>query len=236
MNIENRPTKRIILFADVHGNITGLREIFKEVDKLENVTHVIGLGDYFGWGAGHNDIIELCNEKNVILIRGGHEEILNIIDNSEDDGSYYPEIYFTHDWLKKNLKEEYYKYVTSLPLEIRIKLNDKYSLIGFHAALGDMESYTCGSDRELQVLEATYGKLEENIIVYGHYHEPHVLPMDDKILINCASVGQRKKDNLSNYTIIEYDEEKVAIIQKQVPYDKAEEDRLIEERGMVRRL
>lgn len=228
-------TKRIVLFSDVHGNITGLKAVIAEIQKLQNVEYVIGLGDYFGWGAGCNDLVELCYENNIILIRGGHEEILNIIDHKEDAGNYYPEIYFTHDWLKKNLKSEYYEYITNLPTEIRIRLNDKYSLIGFHAALNDMESYTCGSDRELEVLEKTYGDLKENIVVYGHYHEPHVIPMGDKILINCASVGQRKNDNLSNYTIIEYDEKKIAIIQKQVPYDKAEEDRLVEERGMMRR-
>lgn len=228
--------KRIVLFSDVHGNITGLRGILEAVKKLENVEYIIGLGDYFGWGAGCNDIIDLCKENDVILIRGGHEEILNIIDREGNKGYYYPEIYFTHDWLKKNLKKEYYEYITNLPLEIRLKLNDKYSLIGFHAAFNDMESYTCGSDRELELLEETYGGLEENIIVYGHYHEPHVIPMGEKILINCASVGQRKKDNLSNYTIIEYDEKKIAIIQRQLPYDKAEEDSLIEERGMIRRL
>lgn len=229
-------TKRIVLFADVHGNITGLRAIMKEVGKLENVTRIIGLGDYFGWGAGCDDIIDLCLEHQVTLIRGGHEEILNLIDRGEDKGDYYPEIYFTHDWLRKNLKPEYYQLVTRLPTEIRIRLNSAYTLIGFHAALGDMESYTCGSDRELTVLEKTYGGLEENIIVYGHYHEPHVIPMNGKLLINCASVGQRRKDNLSNYTIVEYDEEKVAVIQRQVPYDKDEEDRLIRERGMIRRM
>lgn len=227
--------KRIVLFSDVHGNITGLEAIMREVRKLENVEYIIGLGDYFGWGAGCNDIIDLCKENNVLLIRGGHEEILNIIDREGNKGYYYPEIYFTHEWLRKNLKKEYYEYVTSLPLEVRIKLNEKYSLIGFHAALNDMESYTCGSDRDLEILEKTYGDLEENIIVYGHYHEPHVIPMGEKLLINCASVGQRKNDNLSNYTIIEYDEKKVAVIQRQIPYDKAEEDRLIEERGMIRR-
>lgn len=73
-------------------------------------------------------------------------------------------IYFTHDWLKKNLKNEYYRLVTSLPTEIRITLNNAYTLIGFHAALNDMESYTCGTDRDLEVLENTYGSLEENIM------------------------------------------------------------------------
>lgn len=229
-------TKRIVLFSDVHGNITGLREIMKAVQKLENVEHVIGLGDYFGWGAGCDDIIDLCLEHQVTLIRGGHEEILNLIDRGEDQGDYYPEIYFTHDWLKKNLKPDYYRLVTGLPTEIRLRLNDAYTLIAFHAALNDMESYTCGSDRELEELEKAYGDLEENLVVYGHYHEPHVIPMNGKLLINCASVGQRRKDNLSNFTVIEYDEKKVAVIQRQVPYDKDEEDRLIRERGMIRRL
>ena len=229
-------TKRIVLFSDVHGNITGLKEVMKEVKKLENVEYIIGLGDYFGWGAGCNDIIDLCLENDVVLIRGGHEEILNLIDRGEDKGGYYPEIYFTHDWLKKNLKSEYYQLVTSLPTEIRITLNSTYTLIGFHAALNDMESYTCGSDRDLEVLEKTYGSLEENIVVYGHFHEPHVIPMSGKLLINCASVGQRKNDSLSNYTVIEYDEKKIAVIQRQIPYDKEEEDRLIQERGMIRRL
>lgn len=228
-------TKRIVLFSDVHGNITGLEEIMREVKKLENVERIIGLGDYFGWGAGGNDIIDLCRENHVFLVRGGHEEILNLIDGGRDSGNYYPEIYFTHDWLVKNLKKEYYEYVTSLPTEVRVKLNNNYSMIGFHAALGDMESYTCGSDRDMDTLTKTYGSLEENIIVYGHYHEPHVIPLKGKLLVNCASVGQRKNDSLSNYTILEYDEEKVAIIQRQVPYDKAEENRLIEERGMIRR-
>lgn len=150
---------------------------------------LFGLGDYFGWGAGCNNIIDLCLENNVVLIRGGHEEILNLIDRGEDNGDYYPEIYFTHDWLKNNLKSEYYQLVTSLPTKIKITLNRTYTLIGFHAALNDMESYTCGSDRDLEVLEKTYGGLEENIVVYGNFHEPHVIPMNGKLVINCASVG-----------------------------------------------
>lgn len=228
--------QRIVLFSDVHGNITGLRAVLDEAAKLENVTHIIGLGDYFGYGAGCNDIIELCQERNVHLVRGGHEEILNIIDAGQDNGRYMKEIYFTHQWLKKNLKKEYYEMVTNLPVEVRLRLNEKYNLIGFHAAYRDMEANVCATDRSLETLEAAYGMLDENIVVYGHYHEPHVIPLNGKLLINCASVGMRKTDSMSNYTVIEYDKEKIAIIQRQVCYDKAEEDRLVEERGMLRRV
>lgn len=228
-------TKRAIFMSDLHGNISGLRVVLAEIKKLENVTHIVALGDYFGWSAGHNDLLELCIESNVILIRGGHEELLNIIDKGQDGGKYYPEVYFTHDWLKKHLKSYYYKIITELPLEFRLKLNEKYSIIAFHAAYNDLESYSCGSDRPLEVLQRVYGGLEENIVIYGHYHEPHIIPMNEKLLINCAAVGTRIKDALSNYTIIEYNDEKIAVIQKQVPYDKHEEEQLILERGMIRR-
>ena len=49
--------KRIILVSDINGNIVGLRDIFREIYNLENVTHIIGCGDYFGYDAGANEII-----------------------------------------------------------------------------------------------------------------------------------------------------------------------------------
>ena len=36
--------KRIVLFADVHGNITGLREVIKAAKLLENCKALRGIG------------------------------------------------------------------------------------------------------------------------------------------------------------------------------------------------
>jgi predicted phosphodiesterase len=227
---------RIVLFSDVHGNITGLKNIMLEVAKLENVTHIIGAGDYFGYGAGCNDVIELCQSHNAILIRGGHEEIYNIIDNDPaEHDRYYKEIYDTHLWLKKNLNPEFYKYITTLPLTYNLQINKNYNMIVCHASKDNPEINVCASDQPLHVLENVYGGYEENIIVYGHYHENHVIPIKNKLLINCASVGMRKSDNLSKFTIIEYDNEKVSIIQKSVTFDVELENLLLRERGAPRR-
>jgi predicted phosphodiesterase len=227
---------RIILFSDVHGNITGLNTMFDYIKSLEDITHIIGCGDYFGYSAGANEIIDVCKKHNVILLRGGHEELLGNIDRKEDNGKYFDVIYQTHDWLKKWLKPEYYSYIQELPLDISIKLNENYTLYACHASRGDMESYTCGSDRPIEVLRKTYGYYEENVIVYGHYHESHIIPMDNKLLINCAAIGgSRKNEDLINFTIIEYNEEKIAVIQKSLPYDTEEELKLVSERKMIRR-
>ena len=219
---------RIAFFSDVHGNIAGLREVIKEIEKYENIAHIVGLGDYFGWDDSCYEIIDLLTKKNVILIRGNHDEELNMLDNGEDNG-FCKDIYVAHEWLLKNLtKDDYKKYITTLPTVFRLKLNDKYSLIGFHAASEDMFSNTCGTDNSYDTLEKTYGKLQENVIIYGHFHKSHIIPLKDKLLINCASVGIRRDDNLSSYTIIEYDEEKIAVIQKQIPYDRNKEKRFWE--------
>lgn len=49
--------QRIVFMSDIHGNVTGLEAVLNEVKKLENVAHIVALGDYFGWSAGHNDLI-----------------------------------------------------------------------------------------------------------------------------------------------------------------------------------
>lgn len=219
---------RVVLFSDVHGNSTGLKAIFEEIKTLENVTHIIGCGDYFDVGAGADEIVDICLENKLIMLQGNHEDVLKVIDNDEKPEKYHKDhvIFQAHEWLKKWLKKEYYDYVIELPLYTSIKLNENYDLLACHASKSDMYSQTCASFAPIDTLRKTYGHYKENIIVYGHHHESHVIPLDGKLLINCASVGARQNDNLSNYVIIEYDEDKISIIQRKVPYDIDEYEQL----------
>ena len=148
-------------------------------------------------------------EYDAKLVKGDHERYLRSIENNTDEGMLHPVIYATHKWLKKNLKSEYYDFVLNLSEDISIRLNDKYTLCACHASRQDMRSRTCAADVPVEILRQTYGGYPENIIAYGHHHESHVTRMDDKFLINCASVGMRKYDNISRYTVIEYDDENI---------------------------
>ena len=227
---------KIILFSDVHGNLAGLKAIFSQIKQLTDITHIVGCGDFFDIGAGTDEIFDICLENKVIMLKGNHEDVLQVIDQDKEPEKYHPEsvIFKSHEWLKNWLKKDYYLLATELPIDVSIKLNKYYTLYACHASKEDMYSHTCASSAGIDILRKTYGYYEENIIVYGHHHESHVITVDDKILINCASVGARKDDNISNYTIIEYDDEKITISQKMVMFDREEYEKLKIDRNFQR--
>ena len=225
---------RVVLFSDVHGNITGLKEIFKEIEKLENVTHIICCGDYFGYDGGADDIFEMLDAFQVKMIKGDHEEYL--VKLNKDSNALMPHkiINETYDWLKLNLSHANFSRLLNLDTDYSLKLNDSFSIYTCHAGPNNLSSRTCATDIPMNVLRKTYSGIEENIVVYGHHHTPHVIPMDDKILVNCASVGMRKNDNICSYTVIEYNDERVAILQKSLKYDKEAADKLALKRKIPR--
>jgi len=179
------------------------------------------------------------------MVCGNHEEAYAKIDRGEyplESGAGERRVKThawqlrVHKWLREHLKPEYYERMLNLPTEFRLRLNDEFSVIGFHAALGCTVSPTCGAFVPAGTLREVYGGLAENVVIYGHYHEPHVIPLDGKLLVNCASVGMRIGDCYSNYTVVEYDDEKIAVVQRQVLYDGDEDARLVWERGHPREL
>lgn len=225
---------RVVLFSDVHGNIVGLREIFREIVKLENVMYIVCCGDYFGYDAGADDVFDLFDKFNVIMLKGDHEEYLVKLNNDEKSKMPHQIINETYDWLRLNLSQENFNRLLNLKTNCSIKLNHEYSLYACHAGPDNLSSRTCATDVPIRKLRETYSNLEENIVVFGHHHTHHILLMDNKLLINCASVGMRKNDDICSYTIIEYDEEKIVILQKSFEYNIDEAEKLAVERGIPR--
>jgi predicted phosphodiesterase len=219
--------KKIALFSDVHGNITGLRRVLQAINNLDNVTMIVGLGDFFGGGPGLNDIMEVLDENKVNLIRGNMEDYLI---SPADRAHRVPQKYQTYmqetaDWINSNLHPDYISRITSLPLYKVIKLDGKHELPACHAAKNDPWKRICSPAASEFDLKAEYGQYTEDIIAYGHAHEHFVMPFHSKTLINVASVGLRK-DGLSHYTIIEYSQDSYCIRQESVPYDTDEEREL----------
>ena len=100
-----------------------------------------------------------------------------------------------------------------------------------HAAPTNTASPTCRADTDTATLRATYGSIAANIIAYGHYHAHHVLSLDQKLLINVASVGMTY-GKPSAFTLLDYADERLSIQQYQVPYDTDAFDQLSRARGV----
>ena len=82
----------------------------------------------------------------------------------------------------------------------------------------------------MERLRSEYATYDVDIIVYGHYHKHHVIPLDGKLLVNVASVGMRT-DGFSSFTIIKSVCGNPIVRQFTVPYDSQQEERLNRKNG-----
>ena len=224
---------RIALFSDIHGHITGLRAVLRRLQQLGGADIICCLGDYIGGGPGLDDVIEMLLEKNVRLIRGNWDDLfIGLETQLPRIALEYRESYLrTTEWMLRGLSKESQKLLAELPLYEIIQLTDQQKLLLCHATPTDSSARVCRADIPIAQLREAYGSYDAQIVAYGHYHSQHVLQMDNKTLINVASVDLGWK-GLSSLTLLQATGESLCVQQFQVPYDVDEHDRLIRERQM----
>lgn len=224
---------KIALFSDVHGNTPGLQAVFGHLDAQGGADICVAVGDLVTGGPGGDAVIELLLERDARMVSGNHEVL------ASDYQAYIQRIpehwkdWAKRDaeWLQHNLSPAYWDLLAALPMTLSLELHSGSRLFVCHAAPDDPWAYVCAQDVPRNVLQATYGHIDADVIAYGHMHQHHMLWLDAKLLLNVASVGARL-DGLSAYTLLENTDSRWVVQQFQVPYDTAEEARLIQSRGV----
>jgi predicted phosphodiesterase len=87
----------------------------------------------------------------------------------------------------------------------------------------------------LEVLHNAFGGLQADILVYGHYHHPHMLRLNGKLLLNVASVDSHTNlipDTLTRFTILESFQDRTIINQYTLPYDIKSQEKIDQERNV----
>ncbi len=224
---------RIALFSDIHGNIVGLKAVLNHIDHLGGADIYCALGDILAIGPGAEDVIELLHKYQTRMIRGNWDELF--INPEAYIRQLPPQLHassFRHyEWLASHLSPQSQQLLANLPVSEWIDLSPSYTLFMCHAAPHDTRSNTCTPTTDTATLRNTYGHIQANLVAYGHYHAHHIIQLNDKLLINVASVGMTW-GKPSAWTLLEYTDERLSIQQFQVTYDKAEYEYLMRERGV----
>lgn len=224
---------RVALFSDIHGHITGLRAVLARLAQLGGADVVYALGDFVGGGPGVEDVLDLLLEHQVKMLRGNWDEIFISLDKqlTKIPAKDHPFVVQTYEWLVSRLSHEYQVLLANLPLCATLELTPTQRLFLCHAAPTDPWARSCRPDLPTDTLRTVYGSVDAEIVAYGHYHAHHILYLDNKFLINVASVGLGWQ-GLSTLTLLEAVDEQTHIRQYQVPYDVDEHLQLIQERKM----
>lgn len=236
MEKEGREPLRIALFSDIHGNLTGLRAVLAYLDRQWPADALVCAGDLLGGGPGTEEVLDLLIERRVHTVLGNHDQMALDVESGR---AFIPEDAWQlfapeYAWLHTQIAQPFWDWLASRPLALTFELGgDGRQLFVCHAAPDDTWARVCAADNPLELLEETYGAVPAEVVAYGHYHEPHVLKLEDKTLLNVASVGMRN-DGHSALTLLEADGQSLEIRQVKVPYDVREERRLMREKGFRR--
>ena len=224
---------KIILFADIHANLTAFEAVLADIEKRYKPDAIISLGDFIDYGMRSNEIIERIQHINVPIIanlKGNHEKALLDFDLS----------HFSSErgrvmsaYTRKHLSEASVDYINNVMQEPHQEiLIDGYKVLLLH---GDIYDPYWGKLTPFKTQDEMYK--EYDYVLSGHIHQPFKIETffkaDNPILrnqkrtifINPGSVGQPRNQNpCAQYVYMDFVTGETHF--NTVPYNFEEEQKL----------
>jgi predicted phosphodiesterase len=218
---------RLAIISDIHGNGTALKAVLGSITKREEETvdRILCLGDLFNGHGSGEEVIRLLDENNVELIRGNHDDA--DVPWDAIDKRHHALVQVMLEWDNNNLDSAILNRVAQLPLSITILLDDDRKLCAFHSNPDNLWDMVNSSTITRQQYDAVFAPMEADVLVYGHYHQPHVLSMGGKLLLNPGSVDGTvsfEPDFFARYLIVESFSDRLVLRQACVAYDVAAQE------------
>ncbi|NME82335.1 metallophosphoesterase family protein [Clostridium sp. SM-530-WT-3G] len=205
---------KIAVISDIHANIYALRNILEHIDD-QKVDTIICLGDLVGYGPHPNEVVAAIRRRNILCIKGNYDS--SVVDNQY---SYIRETQlnsFSLPWTVNELREENRLYLKNLPNSISLNIANK-KILFVHGSPNKVNEYLLeNGENTAEIME----KLSEDVLVCAHTHLPSAKNFNNKLYINCGSVGKPKigRPN-STYCILDVTEDSgIKVEIKEVEYD-----------------
>lgn len=187
---------RLALISDIHGNNLALRAALDDI-RGQSVDATYCLGDLVGYGADPNGVIDLLRARDVPSILGNYDE--GVAWETGDCGCSYPDDEArrigeaSYSFTVAEVTAERKVYLRSLPRERHVELaGKKVHLV--HGSPRRINEYLL-RDRD----ERTFLRLAEaetdDVLCFGHTHDPWFRWYGGKLFVNVGSVGRPKDED-----------------------------------------
>lgn len=178
---------KIALIADVHGNLHALQAVLQHARK-RHVKAIWNLGDFVGYGAYPDEVVQRLREVNALSIAGNYD--LKVLKTGKGKGKKpkTPEKQLAFRWAYQQLSQESREYLRSLPHERRFELNGWRILMTHGSPQSNEEPLTPDTPDERLIQLAEWAS--EEVILCGHSHLPFARQVNGYWFINPGSVGR----------------------------------------------
>jgi predicted phosphodiesterase len=184
---------RFAVFGDIHGNIEALKAAY-EAAQAAGFEKIYHLGDLGGYSPFVNEVIDFLAEHDIEGVQGNYDE--TVAHDREHCGCKAEDpvqeemANRSFAWTKQHASSKTKEYLRKLPVEMTLDvLGRKVAL--FHATPRKNNLYWY-EDRPEKFFTEMAGKVNADILIYGHTHKPYRKDIENKIFINAGSVGKPK--------------------------------------------
>jgi putative phosphoesterase len=211
---------RILILADIHANWPALQALNEPCDLC------LCLGDLVDYALEPAPCIDWVRRNAHHVVRGNHDHGVaqHVTVQGRNGFRYLTSV--TRPLTRERLREEDLRYLSRLPLTQMLTLDDtRYLLV--HATPRDpLDEY---APPDVELWKRRLQNVEADVVCVGHTHQPYVLEVDNKLVINPGSLGQpRDGDPRGSYAIIEDNQVEL----RRLEYPVAETLRVIQESGL----
>ncbi|MDQ2094510.1 metallophosphoesterase family protein [Rhodalgimonas zhirmunskyi] len=232
--------QRLAVIADIHGNADALRAVLDDIDQL-GAMPIVNLGDVFSGPLAAREVWALLHDRPEILtVCGNHDR--HLIEQPRDAMGPSDRVAFDQ------LPKEALQWLADLPSVAKIN----QSVFLCHARPDDDASYLMEQvtpDGTVQLrpeneIAALINSIEAEVILCGHSHQPRMMRVAGRLIVNPGSVGcpaYLDEDPVphmmetctpdASYAVIERGVGEWHVCHRHVPYDTARMIALAREAG-----
>ncbi|MDD5417299.1 MAG: metallophosphoesterase family protein [Candidatus Nanoarchaeia archaeon] len=205
--------QKLIIVSDIHANLSAMQAFVKNLDMEHD--KIINCGDLIGYYAHPNECLKIAQELNMDSVIGEHEYALlnndiSFMNNFSRDALRYA---------KSVISKENIDYIKTFQDNIRFEFEGKKFYVS-HSAPGFPIWKSVPPGTSANIYNEMFEKVNSDIIIMGHTHQPFVHRFKNGLIINPGSAGQPRDSNpRPSYIELNVEDEKVNVEIKRFTYD-----------------
>jgi predicted phosphodiesterase len=227
---------RIAIISDIHGNCFALDIALADI-RENSVDQIVCLGDAIQGGAQPAQTVARLREIKCPVVIGNADAWL-LTGKATGKESVSSQQIAVREWSLAQLTDDDRKFIESWGTRptIEIDLGDGKKLLCFHGSPYSFDDIILPETSEEDFRQMLDG-YEALALAGGHTHTQQIRRLDDSIFLNPGSIGFAYAHNLpddafhadawTEYAILSYDDARVALEFRRVPYDADELIRII---------
>lgn len=196
---------RIGVLADVHGNLTALQAIIRDLKK-QGIDEYIIAGDLIADCAQPNEVLSFIQSLKATVIKGNREDyVLKFLNGEHEEWNQYEQM-ASVTWTAKTLTKENIEYLKGLSSLGVVSCGDYGDICVVHGSPFHISEHLYENIQQDRLLEAVLA-CQSEVLICGHSHCPWKKKLNQTLILNPGAAGVHfNKHSGAEYAILNFEE------------------------------